>query len=174
MKRIILAVIVTLLLYPCDAQDQKSGLAEYVKQIQGLQLIVRHNETYIQLLKGFSIDKLPSLLKALKENGHEFAFYDELYPSPTDPGAYFSYSQTKVKDDVYWSMTLGNQSWSGGIYQVSNATILTQLTSLINKGKLTEIQITNVSFFGHYAVEAQNKNKEEDALIRKIHTASKK
>src|SRR5215216_3062032 len=102
MKGIILAVVVILLSHMSNAQDQALKLVEYIKQTPGLQLDVRHNETYFQLLKSFSTSKLPSLLKFLKDNGYEFAFYDELYPSPTDPGAYFSYSQEKVKGDGYW------------------------------------------------------------------------
>ena len=167
------SALAILLLNSCNDGNKvkKLELSEYIGQTKGIQMLEKQNQKYIQLSKEFSVSGFLLLLKTLKDNNIGFAFYDELYPSPSDPGAYLSYSQEKVNADNCWHMTLGNHCWSGGIYQISDSTILIQLSDLCAKDKLKEIEISDVAFFSHYAIQEYNRSKEKNELIRKIHSS---
>ena len=54
-----------------------------------------------------TLDDMRSLITSLRERGAKLSLYDELWPSPSDPGGYFDYSQEKALPG-YWSMTFGN------------------------------------------------------------------
>lgn len=148
-------------------------LKEFINKTQGLEFIDIRNNRYIKVTEGFEIHNTAALLKCLRSNKIEFEFYDELYPSPTDPGAYLSYSLEGPIPNDQWNMTLGNHGWTGGIYQILDTTIITQLSDLINENKLKEIQISNVGFFSHYSLKDEKISREEDEYIRKIHTENK-
>lgn len=116
-------------------------------------------------------DDLPSntfvtLLESMMNDGIEFAFYDATYPSPSDPGAYFSYSPM----NGVWRMTLGNHGWSGGIYMVEAAVVSTQLRSLYSKGALDPLDLEKVCFFSHYEPEPQSKNEAMNRKLRELHS----
>ncbi|MES2138846.1 MAG: hypothetical protein V4511_04015 [Bacteroidota bacterium] len=169
MKKALHIILAFLGLNSCTDQNSIDKLTQYIKEVKGLTLIEKNEEKYIQLSDDFSVNELPNLLNVLKETKTKFEIYDELYGSSSDPGAYICYSQEKVKSDSGWSMTLGNHGWSGGIYQISDSTILIQLSDLIKKHKLKEIQLTNAVFFAHYDSEKSESNNEMNTRIRTIH-----
>jgi len=112
--------------------------------------------------------ELPEFSAALEEMmalNVEFAFYDPMYPSPSDPGAYFSYSPSRGA----WRMTLGNHGWSGGIYTIAHATIGTQLRSLYSRKLLKALDLDNVHFSAHYAPESPTKSEEMNVRLQKLH-----
>ena len=82
--------------------------------------------------EGLSEKTFFRFLATMMEGGLEFTFYDPLYPSPSDPGAYLSYRP----NNGTWKMTLGNHGWSGGIYEIEPSTICRQLKNLHDKGLL--------------------------------------
>ncbi len=68
----------------------------------------------INFEKNVTYSNCIELLEFLKSHKLSIEFFDCLYPSPSDPGAYFSYSSLKNS----WEITLGNHGWSGGIYKI--------------------------------------------------------
>ena len=96
---------------------------------------------FIKFIKQMTKNEISELLGELRKNKFEIAFHDTEYPK-SDDGAYFSYSIKKTIGKEYWSMTYGNDGWSGGIYHLRKETIVQQIFNLANKGKLAEIQIT--------------------------------
>lgn len=115
--------------------------------------------------KGLTEETFPSFLNALMREGIEFNFYDPKYPSPSDPGAYLSYSPQNGE----WLMTLGNHGWSGGIYNIETTTISRQLYNLYALGRLTSVGLDRVCFFKHYQPESVEKNEQMNWLLQEIH-----
>ena len=103
----------------------------------------------------------------MEKSGQEFALYDESYPSPSDPGAYFSYSPNSAQG--VWRMTLGNHGWSGGIYEIEERTICCQLKNLISKRRIDSIQIDKVCFFSHYQLEGSSSSSKMNTTLMAIH-----
>jgi len=56
---------------------------EITKGPKGRRVVLAHDMQFSAIV---------SLLHSLMVGGIEFGFYDAKYPSPSDPGAYFSYS----------------------------------------------------------------------------------
>lgn len=115
-------------------------------------------------------DDLPSsafvtFLESMMKDCIKFSFYDPMYPSPSDPGAYLSYSPT----NGVWRMTLGNHGWSGGIYEVEATAISSQLWSLYSKRALEPLHLENVGFASHYETEPQSKNEVMNRKLRELH-----
>jgi len=143
-------------------------LSKYIEPIKGLSPFVQGK--YIKVSTQFDPDKLEDLMKFLRNYKIDFSIYDELYPSMSDPGAYISYSYTNMQNGSKWKMTLGNHGWSGGIYEIDENTILTQLNNLFLHNKLKEIQIEGVSLFQHYKMKSEFDSKEENERLITIHS----
>jgi hypothetical protein len=112
------------------------------------------------------LETFVSFLEAMERDGLEFSLFDPKYPSPSDPGAYLSYSPQHGT----WRMTLGNHGWSGGIYAVERSTIARQLYDLYTKGLLEALQLERVHFFSHYKPESDERNAKINELLKAIHT----
>lgn len=110
-----------------------------------------------------------ALLKILRTHKVSFALYDSYYPSPSDPGAYLSYSQKLNETEHAWSMTLGNHGWSGGIYTISENTIAWQIHNLAKNNQIDSIKIDNVKIASHYDKENTDRNRNRNALLYGIH-----
>ena len=115
--------------------------------------------------KGLNEEAFASLLNAMMREGMEFSLYDPKYPSPSDPGAYLSYSP----QNGAWLMTLGNHGWSGGIYNIEGTTISRQLYNLYATDHLTPLGLDRVCFFKHYQPESIEKNEQMNRRLQEIH-----
>jgi|APCry1669192647_1035423.scaffolds.fasta_scaffold63981_1 hypothetical protein len=138
-------------------------------EIIGVYSIVSEDSQSIKFDSSISENNLIQFLKRIKDKKMEFEFYDEFYLSPSDPGAYISYSSKKIKVGDKWQMTLGNHGWSGGIYLIEESTLIKQLMNLIRNNAL-EINVDGVCFFSHYTVKPESKSLEMEKEILKIHT----
>jgi hypothetical protein len=108
---------------------------------------------------------IAALLQAMLESNTEFRFFDPLYPSMSDPGAYVSYSPGKGA----WRMTMGNHGWSGGIYEIQAQVVCNQLHSLRARGLLKTIDLEQVYFGSHDAPESLSTNEEMNRRLLEIH-----
>ncbi len=115
--------------------------------------------------KGLGEADFSDLLTALMRERIEFSLHDPLYPSPSDPGAYMSYSPQEAR----WLMTLGNHGWSGGIYHVRPATLLRQICNLHALGRLPSLGLDRVGFLGHYRHESAEANDEMNRRLLELH-----
>lgn len=105
------------------------------------------------------------LLESMMKDGTAFAFYDPTYPSPSDPGAYFSYSPM----NGVWRMTLGNHGWSGGIYVLAGPVVVQQLQNLHSNGALAPIDLDKVCFFSHYEAAPPALNEAMNKKLEALH-----
>ncbi len=143
-------------------------LIELTKKQDSMNMLGDGNSRKIQFVSEPSSKALTQLLLSLKTSGVDFSFYDCLYPSPTDSGAYISYSPTRTEPNR-WRMTLGNHGWSGGIYIIEKTILLAQLKNLIHSNNLSEIKIGKVGFFAHYTQESPSRNKRINEMLGKLH-----
>lgn len=139
-----------------------------INRISNIQHESNSSGSYVRLTNETSKSSLDQLLKILKEMKSEFTFYDEQYPSPSDPGAFFSYSRERAQEDS-WSMTLGNHGWTGGIYQIRNEVLCLQLMDLISCSAIDVIQLNNVHFFSHYMPMGEEDNVNTNDILVTIH-----
>lgn len=122
----------------------------------------------VKFTKRISEASLQTMLRIFNDSKMEFCFYDALYPSMSDPGAYFSYSSIDAGQGV-WRMTFGNHGWSGGIYEIAVQTLGIQILDLIAKKLLTSINVDKVHFSSHYQLESASKNKDMNKKLLTIH-----
>jgi hypothetical protein len=122
----------------------------------------------IELSKPVADAALAGLFQILRDDELEFAVYDACYPSPSDPGAYFSYSSRGAAVGT-WRMTLGNHGWGGGVYVVDQAAVCCQLRNLTNRGLIRDIQLDRVGFFAHYSLEGAPRSREMNERLQTIH-----
>jgi hypothetical protein len=122
----------------------------------------------VVLAHDMQFSAIVSLLHSLMVGGMEFAFYDPKYPSPSDPGAYFSYSPM----NGMWRMTLGNHGWSGGIYEIDAPVVANQLWALYSTGLLSALELAGVHFFSHYQPESRSENEAMNMKLRGLHPAT--
>lgn len=148
---------------------KNSKLEDFLSRQRNLKLIRDNNINYVSIDKFVGTDDIKNLLKVLKSEKYQIAFHDNVHPTISDPGAYFSYSSEKSKDDYHWSMTYGNHGWSGGIYQIRDFTLARQLLSLIKKEELTQIQISDVIFFSNYDLKSEDESKKKASEISDMH-----
>jgi len=71
-------------------------------------------------------------------------------------------------------MTLGNHGWTGGIYTISENNIALQIHHLVESGQIDSISIEDVKIFSHYEKQNSVRNKDQNALIYRIHSAKDK
>src|SRR5262245_60144129 len=119
----------------------RRALTRHVNAINGCRYI-RGRTRRIDLPAALTDSTLDALLQVLRECGADFGCCDERYPSPSDPGADFSYSPSETEGK--WRMTLGNHGWTGGVYEIDDGTIRRQLKDLVAKNLLSSIEIGDV------------------------------
>ncbi|MCP4487626.1 MAG: hypothetical protein GY820_09975 [Gammaproteobacteria bacterium] len=113
-------------------------------------------------------EQVIALLNDFKESGVAFEIYDSFYPSPSDPGAYICYLYQVINTETF-GMTLGNHGWSGGIYQINEDVIVSQLLHIAKTRNGLKIEIEKASFFSHYEQESAPKNKKMNIKLSEIH-----
>ncbi|MCS3798479.1 hypothetical protein [Niastella sp. OAS944] len=138
-----------------------------ISQLKGIDITSK----VIKIANDTSFENIIALLKILRTHKVPFALYDGYYPSPSDPGAYLSYSQEQNETENAWSMTLGNHRWSGGIYTISENNIALQIHNLVRNNQIDSIEIDKVVFFSHYEKENKDKNRNKNALLYGIHSS---
>tara|TARA_B100000795_G_C22446659_1_gene304065 strand:+ start:39 stop:518 length:480 start_codon:yes stop_codon:yes gene_type:complete len=143
-------------------------LEHFITTHPNIELVIQENTKLIQVNKSSTIKEINNLISVLKSDKYELAFHDTVHPTLSDPGAYFSYSTKKSKNG-YWSMTYGNHGWAGGIFQIKESTVAYQIYNLIQKGKLNQIQITNVVFFNNFKMESTSKSVNKDKELFNMH-----
>jgi hypothetical protein len=145
----------------------KPTLTEKISKIKGIKIEEKFNNKVAIFDSTLSSAEIEEFVNILYNYESAFSFYDRLYPSPSDPGAYTSYFRKENSES--WKMTLGNHGWSGGIYSINKEVIYKQLNNLIHSSQLTEIQFEGVVTFSHYEEEPSEKNKKQNDYIREIH-----
>jgi len=130
----------------------------------------RQGVEIVEISREATFDDITELLLVLRKHRIAFALYDPYYPSPSDPGAYIDYSQEKNEASNSWSMTLGNHGWTGGIYTISENNIALQIHHLVENGQINSISINEVKIFSHYEKQNSVRNREQNALIYRIHS----
>jgi hypothetical protein len=115
--------------------------------------------------KGLTEREFSDFLDAMMQDSTEFSLFDPKYPSPSDPGAYLSYSPKKDE----WLMTLGNHGWSGGVYNITPEIVSRQLYDLYLTGLLEPLGLDRVCFFKHYEPVSAERNEQMNRLLEKIH-----
>ena len=130
---------------------------------------VADGHTFVVFPPHITRQDISGLLEELRSAGFEIAFHDTIHPTLSDPGACFSYSTQKNIDNGSWSMTCGNHGWSDGIFQIRQETLTQQIFNLVSNGRMDRIQITEVCFFSHYALQSQEKSAKKDNEIFQMH-----
>lgn len=149
--------------------SKKSKLEEFLSGQRYLKLIRENGIEYVYIDKLVGTDDIKDLLNILRSEKYQIAFHDNVHPTISDPGAYFSYSSDKSIDNNHWSMTYGNRGWSGGIYQIRDFILARQIISLIKKEELSRIQISDVIFFSHYDLKSEDDSKKKGSEIDEMH-----
>lgn len=140
-----------------------------ITQLSGIGITNKQNSSVITIANDTSFENIIALLHILRTHKVAFALYDRYYPSPSDPGAYLSYSQEQNETENAWSMTLGNHSWSGGIYTINENNIALQIHNLVRNNQIDSIEIDKVTFSSHYDKENIDRNRNRNALLYSIH-----
>ena len=148
---------------------KKSAIEIFIDSKSKLSLENQGQIKFIRISRNITKNEIDKLLEKLWENKSAIAFYDTFYPQTKDGGAYFSYSTEKIIGPDYWSMTLGNDGWSGGIYQIKKNTVNQQIYNLVINNKIKGIKISNVNFFSHYGMESREKSTAKEEEIYAIH-----
>lgn len=133
--------------------------------IPGIQIHDGEKGRCIVFEKGLTAEEFTDFLDAMMQDSMEFSLFDPKYPSPSDPGAYLSYSP---KEDE-WLMTLGNHGWSGGVYNITPEIVSRQLHDLYLTGLLEPLGLDRVCFFKHYEPVSAERNEQMNRLLEKIH-----
>ena len=144
-------------------------LVKEIENISGFNFIDRKGEKVVKLFGKLTDQDFRAFVTVLRNYNKSFSIYDGLYPSMSDPGAYISYSQEKNELDGYWSMTLGNHGWSGGLYHIEESIIINQLNSLRRKNMITEIQIDKGVFLSNFNNVGDDMNEEINKILRQLH-----
>lgn len=120
----------------------------------------------INFEKNVTYSNCIEFLEFLKSHKLSLEFFDCLYPSPSDPGAYFSYYSLENS----WEMTLGNHGWSGGIYKIDEKTVAKQIFNLNKIEQLKSLKILHKSNSEYYSKKDIYENKKQNELINSIHS----
>jgi hypothetical protein len=140
-----------------------------IKQLKVFGIDDSQKNKVIKLDKRATENDISKLLKIFCKYDNAFSIYDIIYPSPSDPGAYISYSKKYNELENTWSMTLGNHGWTGGIYTIDERIIALQIYNLVSREQINTIQIENVNLF-KYDMENIDFNRNQNALIYGIHS----
>ncbi len=151
--------------------SKNSRVKKYVETNPNLEFENDGNIVFVKFNRQITKNEIGELIEKLWENQFKISFHDTLYPfsGGSDPGAYFSYSTEKTIGKGYWSMTLGNHGWSGGIYHLRRETIIQQIYNLVSSGEMNKIQITEVYFGSHYKLESKQRSIETNKEIMSKH-----
>ena len=151
----------------------ENSLTKFIELNPSFKLVNKEGISFITIKKIVKTEDIQLLLEKLWLEKFELTFHDTIHPTLSDPGAYFSYSTEKSRNKNVWSMTYGNHGWSGGIYHINEKTLAKQITNLIHKTSMNEIQITDACFFSHYELENEEKSIKKDNEIFEMHNKTK-
>ncbi len=112
--------------------------------------------------------EIEACLDKLQEEKIIFGLYDQYYPSPSDPGAYFNYEYNSENDNGTWWMTFGNHGWSGGKYKIKQEVLVLQLLHLARSQQ--EFEISTKEGLFQYSPEPEEKNKQINEELRQLHS----
>lgn len=149
--------------------SQNSKLEAFISGQVYLHLSRENGIEYLNIDPLVGNDDIKNVLKILKTEKYQIAFHDNVHPTLSDPGAYFTYSTEKSIDANHWSMTQEHHGWSGGIYQIRDFILAQQIISLIKKEELTRIQISDVVFFSQYDLISEDDSKKKGLEIQEMH-----
>lgn len=144
----------------------RRGLARRVNAIDGCRY-VRGRTRRIVLPDPLPDVTLDAVFQVLREGGLDFGFFDERYPSPSDPGAYFSYSPSGAAGR--WRMTLGNHGWTGGVYEIDDGTVRRQLRDLVARDLLRAVEVGDVCFFSRKPDESAAASRAMNRKLLRLH-----
>lgn len=108
---------------------------------KGLSLETSREKHLFELNYNPDFTDLDSLIFSTKYHNLGLSYFDDLYPSPSDPGAYFNFYPSNASESLYL-MSLGNHGWSGGIYLIDEEIMKKQLRNLIRLKLLKSIELT--------------------------------
>ncbi|MEO4006677.1 hypothetical protein [Flavobacterium sp. CAU 1735] len=152
-------------------QKKKAGpIQDY--RIDAIAVKNQGDKHWIELNEQMNMETIQLLLKTLRTHKIPFSVFDEMiysWDDDHDRGAYITYSQDQNDKENSWSMTLGNQGWSGGIYTITEQNIALQLWHLVQEKSIDSITIKNVAFFGHYDKEDLDSNQYMNTLLYSTH-----
>ncbi len=149
--------------------SKKSRIVKFIKKIYSMEVAIDKNTYFIKFSQTVTKQEIIELLNELWDCEFEMSFHDSIYPTISDPGAYFSYSTIKTNGKGFFSMTYGNHGWSDGIFHIRIETISQQIYNLICKGELNKIQITEVVFFSHYEIKTKKESETKDEEVYQMH-----
>jgi hypothetical protein len=144
-------------------------LCREIEQINGLKIIEKREKKHIVFVEKIAIENIEKLLNIFAKYKQSFHFYDALYPSPSDPGAYMSYEKVATENATQWRMSLGNHGWSGGIYLIDNQVFTAQLSNLLTKQLLQEISIETAGWASQKAIVDRDENDKMNKRILEMH-----
>jgi hypothetical protein len=123
-------------------KSNKSILEKFLSKQSNLELIKRNDNDYIQINKLIKNDELDLLISFIRKGKYEVKFKDNLILDNGISGIDYSYKA--IESDMHrWNMTFSKNQNLNGIFKVWTTTLFEQLISLIKKGELTQIQISN-------------------------------
>jgi hypothetical protein len=70
-------------------------------------------------------------------------------------------------------MTLGNHGWTGGIYEIDDATICRQLKDLVAKKLIHSIEIGDVCFYSRKPAESAASSKAMNKKLLRLHPSDR-
>jgi hypothetical protein len=152
---------------------QTEQLKELTAHLPGVTITDTVRTQRINISGEVTRDVLKQLLQILKAEQVAFQVYDQLYPDfgpDMDPGSYMTYSRQKAIDTNFWSMTYGNQGWSGGTYYIQEFIIIAQIENLIRLKIITGIEVDKGGIFSRYDVKPEEENTVTNQEIYKTHT----
>lgn len=153
--------------YPKKADTE---FERFIELNPNFNLAQKNNVSFINININVKLEDIELLLEKLWYEKFEITFHDTIYPTLTDPGAYFSYSTKGSENNSFWSMTYGNHGWSGGIYNIKKRTVAKQISNLIQTKSINKIQITNVTFFSSYEIKDEESSIKKDFEIFEMHS----
>ena len=134
--------------------------SDFLKMMQaakGWTLTTKWERHLFELNYNPEFSDLDSLIFSSKYHNLGLSYFDDLYPSPSDPGAYFNFYPSNTSESQYL-MSLGNHGWSGGIYLIDEEIMKKQLHNLIKLKLLKAIELTFDLPMKYYSLEDEDSN----------------
>ena len=84
------------------SNNSKNSFKTQITELKGFQFLKSKNSEFLKVNADVNIHTLKSLLQILRNHKIAFSFYDPMYISLSDDGAYISYSQEQNRIDCSW------------------------------------------------------------------------
>jgi hypothetical protein len=145
-----------------------SDFLKMMHAAKGLNLVTIRDRNVFEINYNSDTIDLDSLIFSAKYNDIGLSYFDDLYPSPSDPGAYFNFFHSNESETIYY-MSLGNHGWSGGIYLVDEEIMKKQLRNLIHHKLLKTIELTFELPMKYYSLKDSRSNSEMSQRLIDLH-----